>query len=155
MVEFISLALSLAAVAWGWSNQRARRTLEQRLDTMRGSHFRLAEETRREIEALQQQVKELKLDLRRQTGTLRFEPTMTVGEAYEIHPHAQDIFASFHLDGCSSCAVSPDETIEHAAISHGVDLNKLLLTLNILLDADKSNTVLQQLQRQPDVSIQF
>ncbi|MCZ7568666.1 MAG: DUF1858 domain-containing protein [Ardenticatenaceae bacterium] len=155
MLEYVSMALSLGAFAWGWSNHRARRNVEHRLDTMRSSHFRLAEEARREIATLQQQVKDLKLELRRQTGGLKFEPTMTVGEAYEIHPHAQDVFTSFHLGGCSSCAVSPDETIESVAINHGVDLNKLLTTLNTLLDAEKGSTVLQQLQRQPNVSIQF
>lgn len=155
MLEYISIVLSLGALAWGWSNQRARRGIELRLDTMRSSHFRLAEEARREIETLQQQVRDLKLELRRRTGTLKFEPTMTVGEAYEIHPNAQDVFASFHLGGCWSCTVSPDETIESAALSNGVDLNKLLITLNSLLDAEKGSTILQQLHRQPNVTIEL
>ncbi len=155
MLEYISLVVSSAALAWGWMNQRARREAEQRFETLRSSHYRLAESTRREIEALQQQLRESKREARRQNGSLQFEPSLTVAEAYELHPQAEEVFASFHLGGCSSCAVHPDDTIESAARTHGVDLNRLLATLNGLLVPGQSEIVLQQIHRQPNVSIQL
>lgn len=155
ILQYASMALSVGALVWGWVNQRERQAAEQRLDSLRRSHYRLVDDTRREIEGLQKQVRDLKLEIRRQAGTLRFEPTMRVDEAYQLHPEAQAVFAAFHLGGCSSCAVSPDDTIESAARSHGVDPDALLSTLNSLLDSEQSESVLRQLERRPNVSLQL
>ena len=65
----------------------------------------------------------------------RFTPEMTVDQAFKLHAGARRVFARFHLGGCSSCAVSPDETLEHACRSHGVDQTALLNALNGLIDA--------------------
>lgn len=160
MIEVLSAAVALGALAWGWANRRTHQELEQRVNSLRSSHFRLAEESRREVEALKQRVQDLSLELRRRDGTLAFEPTMTVAEAYAIHPDAERVFATFHLGGCASCAVSPDETIAHAAASHGTNLDLLLAALNGLL-SEGSDRVFQRLEqesqsnRQPNVVLQL
>ena len=58
---------------------------------------------------------------------------MTVGEAFAHHPSARWVFASYHLGGCSTCAVSNEETIAQVAEGYGLSLEKLLHDLNSLL----------------------
>ena len=62
-----------------------------------------------------------------------FDGKMTVGEALRNHNGAKQIMASYHLGGCSSCAMSEEESLEEVCEGYGVDLNKLLNTLNKLI----------------------
>jgi hybrid cluster-associated redox disulfide protein len=82
----------------------------------------------------------LRLELRRQAGDLSFSPTMTIAEAMEMHPQVTQVLASFHLGGCSHCAVSDVDTIEGACQSYGIDQNALMAALNQLIDP-KSGTL--------------
>jgi len=50
-----------------------------------------------------------------------------------LHPNARWVFASYHLGGCSHCAISTEETIEQVAMGYGVPLEKLVEDLNALL----------------------
>ena len=63
----------------------------------------------------------------------QFHPEMTVGDAMSLHPNARWVFASYHLGGCSHCAISTEETIEQVAMGYGVPLEKLVEDLNALL----------------------
>lgn len=65
----------------------------------------------------------------------RFDADMTVGEAMALHANARWVFASYHLGGCSHCAISNEETIAQVAIGYGVPLEKLLDDLNSLFAA--------------------
>ena len=62
----------------------------------------------------------------------KFVPGMTVGEALDAHPSARWVLASYHLGGCSSCAVSNEETLAQVAEGYGLSLEKLLRDLNSL-----------------------
>ena len=62
-----------------------------------------------------------------------FISDMTVGSAMALHPNARWVFASYHLGGCSHCAISSEETIAQVAEGYGVPLDKLLEDLNSLL----------------------
>jgi hybrid cluster-associated redox disulfide protein len=63
----------------------------------------------------------------------QFNKEMTVGEAMNLHPNARWVFASYHLGGCSHCAISNEETIEQVAEGYGVPLDALIGDLNSLL----------------------
>lgn len=65
-------------------------------------------------------------------STKPFHPEMTVGQAMSLHPNARWVFASYHLGGCSHCAVSEEETIAQVAEGYGVPLDKLVDDLNSL-----------------------
>ncbi len=65
----------------------------------------------------------------------KFIPQMTVGDAMALHPNARWVFASYHLGGCSHCAISTEETIEQVAEGYGVPLDKLIEDLNGLFSA--------------------
>ena len=54
---------------------------------------------------------------------------MTIGEAINMKPEAAEILQSFGM-GCVFCPSAQGETIEQAAMVHGLDLNVLLEALN-------------------------
>lgn len=65
---------------------------------------------------------------------LRFSADMTVGQAMSTHPNARWVFASYHLGGCSHCAISEEETVAQVAEGYGVPLDKLIEDLNSLFE---------------------
>jgi hybrid cluster-associated redox disulfide protein len=64
----------------------------------------------------------------------KFTLDMKVGEAMKMHPKAQFVFASYHLGGCSHCAISEHETIEQVCYGYGIPPEDLLESLNSLLE---------------------
>jgi hybrid cluster-associated redox disulfide protein len=90
----------------------------------------LAQARLNELEStVQKELQGLRGMLRRQSGSPLFEPSMKIAEAIAQDPRVRDILAQFHLGGCSSCAINEEHTIEQAALSYGVDLNRLMLAL--------------------------
>lgn len=63
---------------------------------------------------------------------LNFDPDMTVGAAMQVHPRAREVFAGFHLGGCSHCAVSEFETIRQICEGYGVPIDMLMGALKSL-----------------------
>jgi hybrid cluster-associated redox disulfide protein len=86
---------------------------------------------------VQKELQTLRGLIRRQTGGLRFEATMKITDAIAIDPRIRDVLAQFHLGGCSSCAVNEDHTIAQAAMSYGVDLDRLMAALTALSDGQE------------------
>jgi hybrid cluster-associated redox disulfide protein len=56
---------------------------------------------------------------------------MTIREALEINPKSADIFMSFGMH-CIGCPTASGESIEQAAMVHGINLELLLEKLNAL-----------------------
>lgn len=54
---------------------------------------------------------------------------MTIGEVLEINKNAKTILSGFGMH-CFSCPMSQMETIEEAAMVHGVDMDLMLEKLN-------------------------
>ncbi len=63
-----------------------------------------------------------------------FDPNMTVQEAMSVHPQVAEVFAAFHLGGCSSCGISEIETVAQVCMGYGVDVDMLLDVLEGLVD---------------------
>ena len=63
---------------------------------------------------------------------------MKIADAIAIAPRIRDVLAQFHLGGCSSCAVNEEHTIEQAALSYGVDLDRLMAALIAFSDGQES-----------------
>lgn len=74
------------------------------------------------------------------TTEKRFMKEMTVGEAMSLHPNTRWVFASYHLGGCSHCAISMEETIEQVAEGYGVPLDRLMADLNSLMEVTTTDT---------------
>ena len=64
-----------------------------------------------------------------------FHRDMTVGEAMRLHPAVSEVFAAFHLGGCSHCGISEQETIGQIAMGYGIDEAMLLGALEDLFKA--------------------
>jgi hybrid cluster-associated redox disulfide protein len=54
---------------------------------------------------------------------------MTIGEIVRSYPDKIDVLMDFGM-GCVGCPASQAETLEQAAMVHGLDLNDLLDALN-------------------------
>jgi hypothetical protein len=69
---------------------------------------------------------------------------MTIAEIYAMHPRAAEVLAGFHLGGCSSCAVSPDETLAGAARQNNLNLDMMLGALRQLADGKSGGSTQPQ-----------
>jgi len=60
---------------------------------------------------------------------LEFKKTMTIEEVLTLDPNAEEILLSFGLH-CLGCPCSRAESLEDAAMVHGLDVNEMLNKLN-------------------------
>jgi hybrid cluster-associated redox disulfide protein len=74
-------------------------------------------------------------------GGTYFDPDMTIGEAMAVHPKVAEVFAAFHLGGCSSCGISEYETVGQVCMAYGVDLEVLLDVLESLMAEEQGEPV--------------
>lgn len=65
-----------------------------------------------------------------------FRPDMPVAEAMALHPRVAEVFAAFHLGGCSHCGISQVETVEQVCMGYGVDLEVFLEVLEGLMSQE-------------------
>jgi hybrid cluster-associated redox disulfide protein len=83
---------------------------------------------------MQKELQTLRALTRRQSGEALFVPSMKIADAIAIDARVRDVLAQFHLGGCSSCAINEDHSIEQAASSYGIDLERLMAALAALGD---------------------
>ncbi len=67
-------------------------------------------------------------------GRHYFSLDMTIGEAMAIHPRVAEVFAAFHLGGCSHCGINQFESIGQVCAGYGVDADMLLEVLDSLVE---------------------
>lgn len=60
---------------------------------------------------------------------MKITKDMTIGEVVRQHANSVDVLMSFGM-GCVGCPSAQAETLEEAAMVHGLDLEKLLEALN-------------------------
>ena len=63
----------------------------------------------------------------------KFTKDMTFYQALQTHPEVSRVLGQFNL-GCIGCMGAMQETIEHGAKIHGLDVNEILSQLNALYD---------------------
>jgi hybrid cluster-associated redox disulfide protein len=127
------VALAIAAVALGlvWKLNSELATAARRLDRYNKALFDANDEIRQLREGVEADVAQMRVQLRQQQGAA-FAPEMTVREVMLMHPQAEQVLASFHLGGCSHCAVEPGDRLADACQEHGVDVQTLVGNLNLL-----------------------
>jgi hybrid cluster-associated redox disulfide protein len=109
-------------------------------DALRDAQRRLylAQARLNELEStVQKELQALRGLVRRQSSGLRLESTMRIADAIAIDPRIRDVLAQFHLGGCSSCAINEEDTIAQAAMSYGVELDRLMAALTALSDGQE------------------
>jgi hypothetical protein len=135
VVSIAALFLAFLALGYAWKLQRELDVARGRLDRYNRTLFKVEESIRTLREEMENATARLRVEMMQRTGAARFTPEMTVREALLLHPQAQQILAGFHLGGCSSCAVEPDETLAALCASRGINETELLANLNQLLGA--------------------
>jgi hybrid cluster-associated redox disulfide protein len=127
----IALIIAALAVIVAFFALRRAGTLAERIDGTAGSIAELRSVLNDINEKLNSQFANMRLE-QRQAGETIFTPKMTIAEAMQVHPKVSEVLASFHLAGCSHCAVSDVDTIEGACQTYGIDQAALMSALNEL-----------------------
>lgn len=153
-MDYASIVIGLAGLAAAWLAIRHARRLETQLDALYDRYFVLSNRMSEMDEETQAKLAELRVEMRRQAGQLKFEPRMTIQQASDMHPRAADVLAGFHLGGCASCAVSPDQTLSEAAHQHHINLDGLMGALGALADRPRNEPASPpRFQPDPDLPI--
>ena len=83
-----------------------------------------------------------------------FDPDMTVIEAMRVHDKVAEVFAAFHLGGCSSCGISEIETVGQVCMAYGVDIDMLLDVLEeLMVDSESESTESETEASQDDSTV--
>jgi hypothetical protein len=93
-MEYLTLASGLVAfVALFFAGRVARRAnyLQEWLDAMNNRYFTVVSRLRELEGTSQRELMDLKVELKRQAGLLKFEPQMTIGEITERHPRGRGV----------------------------------------------------------------
>jgi hybrid cluster-associated redox disulfide protein len=154
IIAWLALLAAIAAGLYAWKLSGELATAARRLDRYNKALFDAGDEIRRLREQVAEETAQLRVQLRMQQGASTFAPEMTVREALLVHPQVEQVLASFHLGGCSHCAVEPEDTLSHAATQHGVNLQALLDNLS-LLTVGQPNQAAPQLVKLPNVVLEL
>jgi hybrid cluster-associated redox disulfide protein len=151
----VALIVAALALLVAYISTRRFNALDQRLSRLESGLYSLKGDIMEQREKWDEQVTDLRLAMHRQTGDLEFLPTMTIAEAMEVHPRVTEVLASFHLGGCSHCAVSDVDTIEGACQTYGIDQKVLMLALNNLVSASDGGSTGPAAARASNVKVAF
>jgi hybrid cluster-associated redox disulfide protein len=129
-MDIIALIAAALALIVAFFALRRAGALAERADRAASSVLELRSALIETNDKLDSALNDLRFERRRQAGETIFAPTMTIAEALQVHPKVSEVLASFHLGGCSSCAVSDVDTIEGACQTYGIDQTALMGALN-------------------------
>jgi hybrid cluster-associated redox disulfide protein len=135
-----ALIIAILALLGAFLAFRRAGTLQERLERTTGQVHELKSALAAANEEHERKLNDLRLELRRQAGEEIFDPKMTIADAMKVHPKVQEVLASFHLGGCSHCAISDVDTIEGACQSYGIDQNALMNALNGLVSGESGGS---------------
>ncbi|CAN5376226.1 hypothetical protein BH10CHL1_BH10CHL1_15640 [soil metagenome] len=133
LIEVIALIVAGVGLVYTWKLHQELNTASRRLDRYNRALFDANDEIRHLREEMATTTAQLRVELKQVSGDLSFQPEMTVREVQMLHPQAQQILAGFHLGGCSSCAIEPDDTLAKICAENELDLNALIGNLNLLV----------------------
>lgn len=131
-MEYVALIVALVAVLMVWMTNRRLASLEARIARDSSRLYEIRSAIDELNERLTQETADIRFDVRRRSGEVLFSPTMTIGEISRVHPAAPAVLAGFHLGGCQSCAVGPEEVLGEVCFARGIDETALLGALNQL-----------------------
>ena len=134
VLQIIALVVAVLALVVAYLAVHRVGVMDSRLSRLSDNLFTLRSELDQSREQLGAQLADLRWAQRRQAGELKFEPTMTIAEALQMHPRVAEVLASFNLGGCSQCAVSDVDTIGGACQTYGIDEAALMQALRSLIE---------------------
>lgn len=72
-----------------------------------------------------------------------------------VHPLAGQVLASFHIGGCSSCAVDGSTRLDLAVASSGQTVEPIIVALNNLITESQNGTLSEEILKTPNVQLTF
>jgi hypothetical protein len=154
LIAGLALLVALLALAYAWKLNQELNTATRRLDRYNKALFDAGDELRRLRSDVTESTAQLRVAIQQSQGGITFGPTTTVREAQLLHPQAAQILASFHLGGCSSCAIAPDDTLAQVCTEHGQDVGLLINNLNhLMLQGNGHRTSTPQPVKLPNVEL--
>jgi hybrid cluster-associated redox disulfide protein len=132
--QILALVVAVLALVVAYLALHRVGAIDGRLSRLSDNLFTLRSEVDRSKDELGAQLADLRWAQRRQAGELKFEPSMTIAEALQMHPRVAEVLAMFNLGGCSECAVSDVDTIAGACQTYGIDQAALMRALQTLIE---------------------
>lgn len=127
---FVTMALWLCTVIY--KNNKETKGLRRSFDSLSESLMRHETTTHKQIEDIRKSVSELRFESMKLEGKFRFTKDMPLTEAIAVHPDVAKVLFGHGL-ACVSCPSAAGETLEQAALVHGLDVQPILDDLNKLL----------------------
>jgi hypothetical protein len=151
----VALLLAVMGLVYAWTLSQGLAQATRRLDRYNRALFEASEEIRRLREDHAQQLATLRGEVARASGKAVFSHEMTVREIYALHPQAQDVLARFHMGGCSSCAINPDDQLDQLCRASGLGVEDVVGTLNGLLGSNGNSVRNGEIQRVKLPNVEF
>ena len=152
-MDIIALIAAVLALIVAFFAIRRAGALAERVDRTAGSVLELRSALNESNDKLDAALTDLRFEQRRQAGETIFTPSMTIADALQVHPKVSEVLASFHLGGCSSCAVSDVDTIEGACQTYGIDQAGLMGALNGLAGGASGGSAAPT--KMPNIKVSF
>jgi len=126
MTSAILFILLLLVAGYAWLVHRKAKGLVRRLDHVNDRLYSWGGDTRQALEAMEQRVRALEFEKRRDRGEFNIGPDTLIADLLAIHPRMKEVLAAMHLGGCSSCSTSQVETLGEGVASYNLDLDAIL-----------------------------
>jgi hypothetical protein len=138
-----------------WQANRKNKYLTERIGQLNSRIFKTRQELLEAQEKTRHDLTALRIELLKSQGTFKVTGDMPVEEVLMIHPLADQVLGSFHIGGCSSCAVDGSQRLDLAVASSGQPLEPVLVALNRLLTDEQNGTLSAERLKTPNVELTF
>jgi hypothetical protein len=152
---YVTLGIALVAVFMAWQANRKNKYLTERIGQLNSRIFKTRQELLEAQEKTRHDLTALRIELLKSQGTFKVTGDMPVEEVLMIHPLADQVLGSFHIGGCSSCAVDGNQRLDLAVASSGQPLEPVLVALNRLLTDEQNGNLSAERLKTPNVELTF
>lgn len=149
------LILALLGLLMAWRTGRKQKDLTERISQLNSRIYQTRREMLEAQEKTHRDLTALKFEWLKSQGKLQVTPDMTLDEVLMVHPLAGQVLASFHIGGCSSCAVDGSTRLDLAVASSGQTVEPIIVALNNLITESQNGTLSEEILKTPNVQLTF
>lgn len=149
------LVLALVGLLMAWRTGRKQKDLTERISQLNNRIYQTRREMLEAQEKTHRELTTLKFEWLKSQGKLQVNPDMPLDEVLMVHPMAGQVLASFHIGGCSSCAVEGSTRLDLAAAFSGQTVEPIIVALNNLITDSQNGTLSEEILKTPNVQLNF
>lgn len=149
------LVLALLGLLMAWRTGRKQKELTERISQLNSRIYQTRREMLEAQEKTHRDLIALKFEWLKSQGKLQITPDMTIDEVLMVHPMAGQVLASFHIGGCSGCAVDGSTRLDLAAASSGQTVEPIIVALSNLIAESQNGTLSEEILKTPNVQLTF